>query len=95
MTIEPGGGEGRVLAKRKLQEEEGGPQESHQDGVDEQERQAALLDDHHGERPEGVQGYCEGPTGEKVVRTPRPLLVLLKMVDPADADADADASING
>ena len=92
MTIEPGGGEGRVLAKCKLQEEEGGPEEGHQDGVDEQEGQPSLLDDHHGERPEGVQGYREGPAGEKVVRTSRPLLVLLQMVDDGDGcGGDGDA----
>ena len=85
MTIEPGGGQGRVLAKSKLQEEEGGSQEGHQDGVDEQEGQPPLLDDHHGERPEGVQGYREGPAREKVVGPTWPLLVLLQMIDDGDA----------
>ena len=38
-----------------------------------------MLDDHHGERPEGVERDGEGPAGEEVVRPTRPLLVLLKM----------------
>ena len=79
MTIEPGGGKSRVLAKRELQEEKRCSKESNKDGVDEEECQAPLLDDHHGERPEGVEGDGEGPAGEEMIRPTRPLLVLLKM----------------
>ena len=78
MTIEPGGGKSRVLAKRELQEEKRCSKESNKDGVDEEECQAPLLDDHHGERPEGVEGDGESPAGEEVVRPSRPLLVLLQ-----------------
>ena len=38
-----------------------------------------MLDDHHGEGPEGVEGDGEGPAGEEMIRPTRPLLVLLQM----------------
>ena len=75
----PGSGQCRILAKCKLQEEERCPKEGDEDGVDEEEGKASLADDHHGERPEGMEGDGEGPAGEEVVRPTRPLLVLLQM----------------
>ena len=77
VAIEPGGREGGVLAKGELEEEEGGAEEGDQDGVDEQEGQPALLHDHHGESPEGVEGGGEGPAGEEVVRSAGPQLLIL------------------
>ena len=77
MAIEPGGGEGGVLAKGELEEEEGGADEGDQDGVDEEEGEPALLDDHHGESPEGVEGGGEGPACEQVVRSAGPQLLIL------------------
>ena len=75
----PGSGQCRILAKCKLQEEERCPKEGDEDGVDEEEGKASLADDHHGERPEGMEGDGERPASEKVVRPSRPLLVLLQV----------------
>ena len=80
VAIEPGGREGGVLAKGELEEEEGGAEEGDQDGVDEEEGQPALLHDHHGESPEGVEGGGEGPASEQVVRPAGPQLLILYMV---------------
>ena len=77
VAIEPGGREGGVLAKGELEEEEGGAEEGDQDGVDEEEGQPALLHDHHGESPEGVEGGGEGPACEQVVRSAGPELLIL------------------
>ena len=77
VAIEPGGREGGVLAKGELEEEEGGAEEGDQDGVDEEEGQPALLHDHHGESPEGVEGGGEGPACEQVVRPAGPELLIL------------------
>ena len=77
VAIEPGGREGGVLAKGELEEEEGGAEEGDQDGVDEQEGQPALLHDHHGESPEGVEGEGEGPAREEVVSWPGPHLPVI------------------
>ena len=77
VAIEPGGWEGGVLAKGELEEEEGGAEEGDQDGVDEEEGQPALLHDHHGESPEGVEGGGEGPACEQVVRSAGPKLLIL------------------
>ena len=73
----PGSGQCRILAKCKLQEEERCPKEGDEDGVDEEEGKATLADDHHGERPEGMEGDGKRPASEKVVRPSRPLLMLL------------------
>ena len=77
VAIEPGGREGGVLAKGELEEEEGGADEGDQDGVDEEEGEPALLHDHHGESPEGVERGGEGPACEQVVRSAGPQLLIL------------------
>ena len=77
VAIEPGGREGGVLAQGELEEEEGGAEEGDQDGVDEEEGEPALLHDHHGESPEGVEGGGEGPACEEVVRSAGPKLLIL------------------
>ena len=57
-----------------------------------------MLDDHHGERPEGVEGDGEGPAGEEMIRPTRPLLVLLQILcenfDETGGGVDDDIDCN-